>query len=104
MHVAARERDRWLSPAWYGAQAMQRRVQFAILLQFAEHRTADLATTAAIVPGTSGRDMKVALENLLEEGALDGPSGRVESLLELAGGGWLRLTDRGRQRLDEDDL
>jgi hypothetical protein len=30
---------------------MQRRVQFAVLLQFAEHRTADLATTATMVPG-----------------------------------------------------
>ena len=83
---------------------MFRRVQFAVLLQFAEHGTADLATTAAVVPGSGGRDFRLALENLLDEGSLEGPSGRVESLVELAAGGWLRLTDRGRQRLDEDDV
>jgi hypothetical protein len=83
---------------------VQRRVQFAVLLQIAEHGTADLATTAVMVPGTSGRDVRMALEHLLDEGSLQGPSGRVESLVELAGGGWLELTDRGRRRLDEDDV
>ena len=81
---------------------MQRRVQFAVLLQFAEHRTADLATTAAVVPGAGGRDFLLALENLVGEGSLEGPPDRVESLVELAGGGWLSLTDRGRQRLATD--
>jgi hypothetical protein len=79
---------------------MQRRVQFAVLLQFAEHRAADLATTAAIVPGTAGRGFLTALQDLLDEGSLESPADRVESLVELAGDGWLRLTDRGRQRLD----
>jgi hypothetical protein len=83
---------------------MKRRVQFAVLLQIAEHHAADLATTVLMVPGTSGHDVMIALEDLLAEGSLRGPSGRVESLLELAGGGWLELTDRGRQRLDEDDV
>jgi hypothetical protein len=78
---------------------VQRRVQFAVLLQFAEHRTANLATTATIVPGAGGRDFLLALQNLLDDGSLQGPPDRVESLVELAGGGWLRLTDRGRQRL-----
>lgn len=81
---------------------MQQRVRFAVLLQFAEHRTADLATTATIVPGAGGRDFLMALQDLLDEGSLEGPPDRVESLVELAGGGWLKLTDRGRQRLDAD--
>jgi hypothetical protein len=83
---------------------MLRRVQFAVLLQFAEHRSADLATTAVMVPGSGGRDFRLALESLLDDGSLAAPSGRVESLVELAAGGWLRLTDRGRQRVDEDDV
>jgi hypothetical protein len=62
-----------------------------------------MATTAAIVPGSSGRDFRLALENLLEEGSLEAPSGRVESVVE-AGGGWLRLTDRGRRSIAEDDV
>ena len=83
---------------------MLQRVQFAVLLQFAEHGSANLATTAAVVPGSSGRDFRLALENLLDEGSLEAPSGRVESLAELAAGGWLRLTDRGRRRIAEDDI
>jgi hypothetical protein len=83
---------------------MLRRVQFAVLLQFAEHGSASMATTAAIVPGSSGRDFRLALENLLDEGSLEAPPGRVESVVELAGGGWLTLTVRGRQRIAEDDV
>jgi hypothetical protein len=49
---------------------MRRRVQFAVLLQFSEDRTADLATTATIVPGTGGRDFLLALQDLLDEGRL----------------------------------
>jgi hypothetical protein len=49
-----------------------------------------------------GRDFRIALQDLLDEGSLEGPPDRVESLVELAGGGWLRLTDRGHQRLDAD--
>jgi hypothetical protein len=45
---------------------MLQRVQFAVLLQFAEHRSADLATTAAMVPGSGGREFRLALENLLD--------------------------------------
>jgi hypothetical protein len=83
---------------------MLQRVQFAILLQFAEHGSANLAMTAAVVPGSSGRDFRLALEHLLDEGSLEAPSGRVESVVELAGGGWLRLTDLGRQRIADDDV
>jgi hypothetical protein len=80
------------------------RVQFAVLLQFAEHGSANLAATAAVVPGSGGRDFRLALENLLDEGSLEAPPARVESLVELAGGGWLRLTDLGRQRIAEDEV
>lgn len=83
---------------------MLRRVQFAVLLQFAEHGKADLATTAAVVPGSGGRDFRLALENLVDEESLEGPPGHLESLVELAGGGRLRLTDRGRRRVLEDDV
>lgn len=81
----------------------QRRVQFAALLQLAEHGTADRAATAAMCPGTDWRDLEVALENLLDEGSIEGPTWRMESLAALARGGWLTLTARGRLRLAEDE-
>jgi hypothetical protein len=84
--------------------SLQRRVQFAILLQLAEHGTAGRATTAAICPSTGPRDFAVALENLLDEGSIEGPPWRIDSLASLAQGGWLTLTARGRLRLDEDDV
>jgi hypothetical protein len=84
--------------------SMQRRVQFAVLLQFAERGTAGRATTAAICPSTDRRDFEVALENLLDEGSIEGPAWRMDSLAALAQGGWLTLTARGQQRLDEDDV
>ena len=43
---------------------MHQRVRFAVLLQLAEHGTADRATTAAMVPGADELDLKMALENL----------------------------------------
>ena len=81
-----------------------RRVPFAILRQIAEQGSADRATTAAMVPGAGERDFESALENLLDEGSIEAPVGRGDDLVELAGGGWLRLTERGRQRMDEDDV
>jgi hypothetical protein len=84
--------------------SFQRRVRFAVLLQFAEHGTADRATTAAMVPGTGARDLEVALENLIDEGSIDGPVSPRETLAEAAGSGWLTLTALGRLRLDEDDI
>ena len=83
---------------------MQRKVRFAALLQIAEHGRADRATTAAMVPGAGEPDLRVALENLLDEGSIEGPTWRATSLVELAEGGWLRLTALGRLRLDEDDV
>jgi hypothetical protein len=83
---------------------MQRRVRFAVLLQMAEHGRADRATTAAMVPGADERDLTLALENLLDEGSIEGETWRAESLVELAEGGWLRLTALGRLRLDEDGV
>jgi hypothetical protein len=82
---------------------VQARVQFAVLLQIAEHETATRRMTATICRGTDWRDFEAALENLLDEGSLCGPNWRLDTLFELAEGGWLSLTDRGRQRLFEAD-
>lgn len=83
---------------------MQSRVRFAVLLQLAEHGRADCETTAAMVPGADARDVTLALENLLDEGSIEGETWRAASLLELAEGGWLTLTALGRLRLDEDGV
>ena len=83
---------------------MQRRVRFAVLLQLAEHGTADRATTAAMVPGADERDLTMALENLLDDGSIDGPTTRSDSLVALAEGGLLRLTALGMLRVDEDEV
>lgn len=84
--------------------ALQRHVRFAVLLQLAEHGTAGQATTAAMVPGASEQDLKMALEDLLDEGSIEGPTWGSESLVELAEGGRLKLTFLGRLRLEEDDV
>ena len=83
---------------------MLRHVQFAILLQFAEHDKADLAGTAAVVPGADRRDFRLALENPLDEGSLESPTRQELSLEALARGGWLTLTELGRLRVDHDDI
>lgn len=83
---------------------MQRRVRFAVLLQLAERGSADRATTAAMVPGADERDLTMALENLLDDGSIEGPAARPEPLVELAEAGWLTLTALGRLRVDEDDV
>jgi hypothetical protein len=45
-----------------------------------------------------------ALKSLLDDGSIEGPTCRMESLAALAEGGRMTLTARGRQRLDEDDV
>lgn len=82
--------------------ALQRRVQFVALLQLAEHGTADVATTAAICRGSDRRDLEVALEYLLEEGSIVGPTWRLSSMVALAEDGRMTLTVLGQRRLDED--
>ena len=84
--------------------SIQRRVQFAALLQFAEHGSADRKTTVAVCPDSDWRDLEVALKRLLDEGSIEGPTWRGDSLAAMAQGGWLTLTHRGQQRLDEDDV
>jgi len=84
--------------------SMQRRVQFAALLQFAESGAATAATTAAICPGTDHRDLETALGYLIDDGSLAGPSARLHSLIVLAEDSGLELTALGRLRLDEDDI
>ena len=64
----------------FSEPAMLRHVQFAILLQFAEHDKADLAGTAAVVPGADRRDFRLALENPLDEGSLESPTRQELSL------------------------
>ena len=81
---------------------MQRRVQFAVLRQIADHGTADRMTTAAMVAGANEGDLTLALENLVDEGSIEGETWRPVSLVELAEGGRLRLTPLGRRQLDED--
>jgi hypothetical protein len=83
---------------------MQRRVQFAVLLQLAERGSADRATTTAMVPGADERDLTMALENLLDDGSIEGPTTGSRSLLELAQRGELRLTALGMLRVDEDGV
>jgi hypothetical protein len=83
---------------------MQRHVRFAVLLQMAEHGSADRVTTAAMVPGAVEGDLTQALENLLDEGSIEGETWRADSLVELVEGGWLTLTALGRLRLDEDNV
>lgn len=88
-----------------GTPSLQRRVQFAILLQLAEYGTADRITTAAVCPRADERDFNVALENLLDEGSIEGAlPQRGNSLVDLAAAGLLTLTVLGRLRLDEDDV
>jgi hypothetical protein len=57
-----------------------------------------------MVPGADELDLKMALENLLDEGSIAGETWRAKSLVELAEGGWMTLTALGRLRLDEDDV
>lgn len=80
---------------------VQRRVQVAILLQLTNGR-ADRWTTATMVPGTDEGDFRVALENLLDEGSIEGPTDGPQSLEVLARMGLLRLTDTGVRRHDDD--
>jgi hypothetical protein len=84
--------------------SVPRQVQFAVLLQLAENGTADRVTTATMVPGTDARDLTTALESLLDDGSIQGNTYRLTSMIEMAEGGHLTLTDVGRQRLDEDDV
>ena len=81
-----------------------RRAQFAVLLQIADHGGADRATLAAMVPGSTGRVLREALEDLLAEGSIRGPAARQDAIQDLAAEDLLRLTPKGRQRLDEDDV
>ena len=83
---------------------MQRRVRFAVLRQLAEHGTADPAKTAAMVPGADERDLTMALENLLDDGSIEGPTAHPEPLVKLAEAGWLTWTALGRQRIDGDKV
>jgi hypothetical protein len=46
----------------------------------------------------------MALENLLDDGSIEGPAARPEALVELAEAGWLTLTALGRLRVDEDEV
>ena len=83
---------------------LQQRVQFIILLQLADHGTPPSAMTAAICPGADRRDFESALACLLDEASIQGPPGRLSSLVALAEAGQFTLTALGQQRLDEDDV
>ena len=83
---------------------LHRRVQFVTMLQMAECGMADLTTVAAICPGADRRDFEAALAFLLDESSIQGPHGRLSSLVALAEAGQLTLTGLGRRRLAEDDV
>ena len=87
-----------------GPVSTQRRVQFAVLLQFAAHAGADRATTSAMCPGTDARDLESALGYLVDQGSLAGPTWHLRPLVALAKDGLLSLTAMGQRRLDEDDV
>ena len=53
-------------------------------------------------PGTDERDLRADVENLFDDGSIEGPTA-LGSLVELAAARGLTLTPVGRQRLDEDD-
>jgi hypothetical protein len=83
---------------------VQRRVQFAVLLQLADAGAADPVATSSMVPGTDHRDFEAALEHLLYDGSIEAPPSRLEPLPALATQGRLTLTARGHTRLDGDDV
>ena len=64
-----------------------------------DHGAADPTTTAAICPGTDQRDLEAALEYLLDEGSIEGQTWRLESLVALAEGGLMALTELGQRQL-----
>ena len=74
------------------------------MLQLAEHGTVDLATTAAICPGTDRRDLESAPGYLLDARSIEVPTWRLSSFVDLAEAGQFTLTALGQQRLDEDDV
>jgi hypothetical protein len=85
-------------------QAWRERVQFVVVLQIAEQGTADRATLAAIVPGAEQHDLTDAVEDLLDDGLLQRPSGLRDSIDNLVAHGRLLLTSTGRRWLDATSL
>jgi hypothetical protein len=79
-------------------------VQFVVVLQIAEQGTADRARLAAIVPGAEQHDLTDAVEDLLDDGLLQGPSGLPDSIDSLVAHGRLLLTSTGRRWLDATSL
>lgn len=77
------------------AVSMPERVRFVVLLQILEHETANRRRTAAICSGTDQRDFDAALVFLVGDGSLARPTSRLDTLGELAAGGFLTLTERG---------
>jgi hypothetical protein len=57
-----------------------------------------------MVPGSTGRVLREALEDLMADGSIQGPAGRQDQIQDLAAEDLLQLTPKGRQRLDEDDV
>jgi hypothetical protein len=57
-----------------------------------------------MVPGSTGRVLREALEDLLADGSIQRPAGRQDPIQDLAAEDLLQLTPKGRQRLDEDDV
>jgi hypothetical protein len=80
-------------------QNMGKSVQRAALSELSESGIIRSEAIAVRVPGADTRDLAVALENLLDEGAIEGSADGAGSLTAQAQAGQLRLTQLGRQLL-----
>jgi hypothetical protein len=84
-------------------QNMRKRVQQAVLSELSSRGILRWEAIAVRVPGADTRDLAVALENLLDEGAIEGSAAGAESLMTQAQAGRLRLTPLGRQLLADSE-
>ena len=57
---------------------------------------------AAECPGADPRDLRAALQTMLEAGWIEAPSHDPNTLLAMAAEGWLTLTEKGQARLQDE--
>ena len=83
--------------------SMQQCVQLAVLAMIAAHEPVDRFAVAARCPGANNRDLKRALEVLLEEGSVEEPIGGLGWLAGIDETDVLLLSEAGRLRLAADE-